>query len=206
MSRAEAHVALIILCYVALNNNNGATAMRATNLFSRRRFLKSSGALTGVSLLRIGTPSLLAITQAACTAKHEAAAFKVLGEREAADFAAIAARIIPTTETPGATEAGVIYFFDNAFAAEMSWALAGMRAGLGDLNAALAGNHTDSARFSALAENDQDALLAANEATEFFKLCWLMTLFGFFAMSNHGGNKDHVGWDLIGFDGHHGAW
>jgi hypothetical protein len=32
-----------------------------------------------------------------------------------------------------------------------------------------------------------------------------MTILGFFAMSSYGGNRDHVGWDLIGFEGH-GAW
>ncbi len=180
--------------------------MQNTRPVSRRRFLKSSGALSAASLLRIGAPSLLAITQAACTAKDEAAAFNVLGEQEAADFAAISARIIPTTETPGATEAGVIYFFDNAFAAEMSWALKKMRMGLGALNTELAENYTGTSRFSELNENDQDAVLSANEATEVFELCRLMTMFGFFSMSKHGGNKDHIAWDLIGFEGHHGAW
>ena len=182
------------------------TAMKKLRPVSRRRFLKSSGALTGAALLRISAPSLVAITQAACTAKYEAATYKVLGEQEAADFAAIAARIIPTTETPGATEAGVIYFFDNAFAAEMSWALENMRAGLGALNAKLAENYAGTSHFSALAEHDQDEVLTANEATEFFDACWLMTMYGFFAMSKHGGNKDHVAWNLIGFEGHHGAW
>jgi hypothetical protein len=180
--------------------------MRTKKAVSRRRFLKSSGALAGASLLRITAPSLLAITEAACTAKQEAAAFKVLGELEAADFAAIAARIIPTTETPGATEAGVIYFFDNAFAAEMSWALEDMRAGLAALNATLTDDYANKSHFFDLAENDQDAVLSTNEATEFFELCWLTTMFGFFSMSKHGGNKDHVAWDLIGFEGHHGAW
>jgi len=180
--------------------------MQNKRLVSRRRFLKSSGAMTGASLLRISAPSLLAITQAACTAKDEAAVFNVLGAQEAADFAAIAARIIPTTETPGATEAGVIYFFDNAFAADMSWALEKMRTGLGSLNAELVENYAGTGWFSELNENDQDAVLSANEATDFFELCWLMTMFGFFSMSKHGGNKDHVAWDLIGFEGHHGAW
>ncbi len=180
--------------------------MQNTRPVSRRRFLKSSGALSAASLLRIGAPSLLAITQAACTAKDEAAAFNVLDEQEAADFAAIAARIIPTTETPGATEAGVIYFFDNAFAAEMNWALENMRTGHGTLNSNLAEKYTGPSWFSELDENDQDAVLSANEATEFFGLCWLMTMFGFFSMSKHGGNKDHIAWDLIGFEGHHGAW
>ncbi len=180
--------------------------MQNTRPVSRRRFLHSSGVLTGASLLKIGAPSLLAITQAACTANHEAATYKVLGEQEAADFAAIAARIIPTTDTPGATEAGVIYFFDNAFAAEMIWGLDNIRAGLGALNAKLAENYTGTSHFSALSEHDQDEVLTANEATDFFGDCRLMTMFGFFAMSKHGGNKDHVAWDLIGFEGHHGAW
>ena len=42
--------------------------------------------------------------------------FSVLSEEEAQEFQAIAARIIPTDETPGATEAGVIYFIDNVLA------------------------------------------------------------------------------------------
>jgi len=40
---------------------------------SRRHFLSSSSALTAASLLRISTPSLIAITQAACTEKQESA-------------------------------------------------------------------------------------------------------------------------------------
>ena len=39
-----------------------------------------------------------------------------------------------------------------------------------------------------------------------FEICRLLTIFGFFAMEKHGGNKDHLSWDLIDFQGHHGAW
>jgi hypothetical protein len=45
---------------------------------SRRRFLRSTSALTGASLLRIGAPSLIAIAQAACTAKQESAPYSLL--------------------------------------------------------------------------------------------------------------------------------
>lgn len=173
--------------------------MHTNKNVSRRRFLKLSSTLASVSLFRVSAPSLLAITQAACSAKQSSAAFKVLGELEAADFAAIAARIIPTTDTPGATEAGVIYFFDNAFAAEMGWALAPARAGLEVLN-------SGTARFSLLTGEQQDELLSTHETADFFELLWIMTIFGFFSMSKHGGNKDSVAWDLIGFEGHHGAW
>ncbi|MDH3613983.1 MAG: gluconate 2-dehydrogenase subunit 3 family protein [Gammaproteobacteria bacterium] len=173
---------------------------------SRRQFLQSTGTLTGATCLKLMTPALFAITQSACTAKQEASPFKVLGPDEAHDFAAIAARIIPTTDTPGATEAGVIYFFDNAFAADMSGQLEGARAGLAAFNDALIDAHPDAGRFGDLSEDERDAFLRTQESGQFFNLAWEMTIFGFFAMEKYGGNKDHTGWDLIGFEGHHGGW
>ncbi len=180
--------------------------MKKVTGLSRRDFLQSSATLTGVTLLRIGSPALVAISQSACTAKEQAAAFRVLGDREAADLTAIAARIIPTTDTPGATEAGVIYFFDNALAAEMSNKLAAVRQGLVDFNAALQQAHSETARFAELSADEQDAFLTTREGGDFFGLMREMTIFGFFAMSTYGGNKNHVGWNLIGFEGHRGAW
>lgn len=180
--------------------------MKKASSLSRRDFLQSSGTLTGVTLLRIGSPAFVAISQSACMAREQAAAFTVLGEREAADLTAIAARIIPTTDTPGATEAGVIYFIDNALAAEMSGELGAVRQGLADFNAALQQVHSGTARFAELSADEQDAFLRSREDSDFFALMRTMTIFGFFAMSSYGGNKDHIGWDLIGFEGHHGVW
>lgn len=180
--------------------------MKDQNSLSRRRFLQSTGSLTGATWLRLMGPAVIAIAESACSAKQEASPFKVLGADEADDFAAIAARIIPATETPGAVEAGVVYFFDNAFAAEMSDQLERARAGLAEFNAALRGAHPDVERFSGLSENDQDAFLRTQESGNLFSLAWAMTMFGFFAMEKYGGNKDQIGWDLIGFEGHHGPW
>ena len=179
---------------VATMNNN--------NDLSRRSFLQSAGAISGASFLRIGVPALASIAQAACTAKEAGATFALLGEAEAADFAAIAARIIPTTDTPGATEAGVIHFFDRAFADERSGALKPARDGLVELNATL----RNGTRFADLDTTKQDAVLSTIENSAFFNLMREMTIFGFFAMNSYGGNKNHVAWDLIGFEGHHGAW
>ena len=39
-----------------------------------------------------------------------------------------------------------------------------------------------------------------------FNLMWAMTIFGFFSMEKYGGNRDQVGWELIGFEGGHGPW
>jgi len=174
--------------------------MKNEEKISRRRFLQSTGAVSGASLLRIGAPSLATLTQAACTARDEEAAFKALGAGEAADFAAIIARIIPTTDTPGAAELGVIYFWDNALDGYYYFWLPMVRSLLDELNGQLG------LRFPELNEEDQDAALTSVENDPRFKFWRDLTVFGFFSMAKHGGNKDHQGWDLVGFKGHHGAW
>lgn len=174
--------------------------MQGPQDLSRRNFLKSTGALSAAACLRLTGASLAVLAQTACSARQQQSAFRVLQYDEAADFAAIAARIIPTTETAGATEAGVIHFIDTAFADAMADQLGAARDGLAELN--LAGG----SRFAELDTAAQDALLIENETGDFFNTMRLMTIFGFFAMSEYGGNKDHIAWDLIGFDGHHGAW
>jgi gluconate 2-dehydrogenase gamma chain len=173
---------------------------------SRRQFLQSAGSLSGVAYLRLTGPALAMLAQTAHAAKTESAPYRVLGGAEAADLEAIVARIIPTTDTPGAIEAGVIHFFDNAFAGEMSDQLEAARAGLAKFNAAFKNTISSTDRFADVNPDAQDAFLHTQDAIEFFNLVRLMTIFGFFSMSQYGGNKDHVGWDLIGFEGHHGAW
>ena len=171
-----------------------------TELMSRRRLVQSAGAATGASLLRVSATSLAAMAQAACSARAANAAFATLDAAEAADFAAIAARLIPTTDTPGATEAGVIHFYDRAWGDELAWALEDMRSFLATLNAAHA------QRFAELDADTQDAVLRDHEDDGRFELLRVTTIFGFFAMEKHGGNKGHASWDLIGFKGHQGAW
>jgi hypothetical protein len=150
-------------------------------------------------LLKLGAPSLAAITGAACTAKQESAAFSVLSAADAADLEAISARIVPTTDTPGASEAGVIYFFDRALGDELKPRLPFVVSSLAELNG-------EGERFSELGSVEQDELLTSIEDGEFFDFLWLFTMIGFFAMSRYGGNKDNIAWDLIGFEGDHGAW
>lgn len=180
--------------------------MPDNNNVSRRQFLQSASSLSGIAYLRLSGPALAAVAQAACAAKQDSASYRVLGSVEAADFEAIAARILPATDTPGAIEAGVIHFFDNAFADEMSDQLDGARAGLAAFNAAIEDSSSTADRFSDLDTDAQDAFLHTQDTSDFFGLIRLMTIFGFFSMSRYGGNKNHVGWDLIGFEGHHGAW
>lgn len=174
--------------------------MNQSEPVSRRRFLFSAGLTSTTLMFRLGPAAVALIAQAACSAKQDGAVLAVLADDAAEDFAAMAARVIPTTDTPGATEAGVIHFFDQAFRTDMAGAMPWALGELSNFNASLG------TRFAELAPGAQDDALRAIEGGPFFEWVRLMTLFGFFAMSRYGGNRDHVGWSLVDFDGHHGAW
>jgi gluconate 2-dehydrogenase gamma chain len=79
-----------------------------------------------------------------------------------------------------------------------------LREGLAALQA-MANKNYGSARFSALSAEQQDALLLAIETSEFFATMRFLTLAGLFALPDYGGNREHLGWDLLGFDHRH-AW
>ncbi|MES2624456.1 MAG: gluconate 2-dehydrogenase subunit 3 family protein [Pseudomonadota bacterium] len=165
--------------------------------------LSSAGARTaGLGMLSL--PSLLNAAEHASAAHHEDKPFTTLGAEEAEEFAAIASRILPSDETPGATEGGVIYFMDTVLGSSRSELLAGLREGLVSLQAS-AHSSFGSPRFSTLQPDQQDALLRAIEMGEFFETIRFLTLAGMFALPEYGGNRDHMGWDLIGFDHRH-AW
>ena len=119
---------------------------------------------------------------------------------QAAEVEAIASRIIPTDDTPGAKEAGVVYFIDHAMqpggvAAEQAPLFA---AGLESLSKAVAKQHGATAKFSTLSTAQQDALLKGIEKTPFFGAMRFATIAGFLALPKYGGNKDYVGWKVIG--------
>jgi gluconate 2-dehydrogenase gamma chain len=165
---------------------------------SRRFFLQQSAGVAGATWARVVLPGLAAIAQAACTAKEEQVPFTILQPDEAIEFEAIVARIIPATDTPGAREAGVIYFFDQSFGTFNAPMLPMLRGGLQELLAGITGGR----KFSDLTNDEQDALLETKQNTPFFGFVRLMTFAGFFGMSEYGGNKDGVGWKLLGMDPH----
>ena len=177
----------------------------STDTLSRRHFMQGSGALAGSSLLRLSVPAALAAAQAACSARDESATFATLTAAEAVELEAIAARILPTTSTPGARDAGVIYFMDNVLGDKFADLLPGVRSSLKEFQEGIAERFAGASKFSDLSEADQDIWIGANETTQFFSAARTLTLWGFFAMSSYGGNKNNMAWDLIGFDGHGAA-
>lgn len=172
---------------IVMQNSKGTT---------RRNFLQNGVALTGGAWLRFTAPGLAALAQAACSAREENRSFEILSNAEAVEFEAIAARIMPTTTTPGAREAGVVWFFDQTFGTFNSGNLEFARSGLAEFQSALAGGGS----FSDLTEPQQDAHLKTQEDSPFFGLMWFMTICGFFGMSKYGGNRDDIGWKLLDVD------
>ncbi|MGH7542241.1 MAG: gluconate 2-dehydrogenase subunit 3 family protein, partial [Gemmatimonadota bacterium] len=140
---------------------------------------------------------------AAAAAREAVAAgrpFVALTPEEARELEAVAARIFPTDDTPGAREAGVIHFIDRAFDAFQADALPFAREGLSDLAVRARRADPASESFSALDEARQDAVLQEIEAEGFFGLIRFLTIAGMFALPEHGGNRDRLGWRLLGFE------
>jgi gluconate 2-dehydrogenase gamma chain len=81
----------------------------------------------------------------------------------------------------------------------MSGAAADLRAGLAALNLAAG------ARFATLPADRQLQALKGAESSPFFGTLRFMTIAGMFAMPAYGGNRDHAGWKMLGFE-HQMAW
>ncbi len=173
---------------------------------TRRFFLQGSGSIAGSTLLKAGVPAFVALSQSACSARDASAAFETLSVGEGRELEAIAARILPTTDTPGAREAGAIWFMDKAYGSVYAEYLAADRALLADFQSGVADAHPGAENFSDLDEADQDAYLTSHQDTEFFDNIRFMTLAGVFGIATWGGNRNDIGWKLVGMDGPPHAW
>ena len=173
---------------------------------TRRFFLQGSGTIAGSVLARAGLPAFIAAAQSACTAREENAAFENISAAEAREFLAIASRIFPTTDTPGAREAGVIWFIDKTYGSIYAAFLQSDLAALAEFQAGISIAFPGAELFSDLDDSDQDAYLMAHEQTQFFETVLFKTLAGVFAMASYGGNRDDIGWKLLGMDGPPHAW
>jgi gluconate 2-dehydrogenase gamma chain len=128
------------------------------------------------------------------------AALTVLTSEDAAEIEAIAAQIIPSIDSPGAREAGVIYFIDRALATFDAGKRALYTQGLADTKRKRTEMSPGSESIAELPDAQQIRLLEAIEKTEFFEQVRTHTIMGFFGNPSYGGNRDLVGWKLIGFE------
>lgn len=190
---------------------------------SRRGFL--SQGLTGISAAWISAhwPALLSAASHARQAAKAAppANFEFFSPEQAREIDAIAARIIPATDTPGAHEAGVVFFIDRAlvtFAKEDQKTYA---EGLPELEARVREMFPGTEKFSAGTLAQQDQILESLDeqsggggrtpfrpragTQSFFETLRVHTISGFLIDpdSDKRGNRDGVGWKVIGRDNQH---
>ena len=170
----------------------------------RRLFLSSSGQVLGAGWLALNWPGI------AAAAAHAEAAARDPGTRtvanltaeQARDLDAISSQIIPTDDTPGAHEAGAVYFIDQAlggfFAAHRDEFLADYVQ-----FAATVGREFPDHRFADLAIDRQVEYLKRVETTRFFDTVRFLTIVGLLVSPSYGGNRNGIGWKLIGFDDQH---
>ncbi len=168
---------------------------------SRRLFLIRSFSGLSAGWVAARMPGILAAQEHAHRAAQSKTAvkFEFLSAEQAADVEAIAAQIIPTDDTPGAREAGVIYFLDRALTTFDRDKQGVYTQGLADVNARARGLAPEVNGFAGLTAAQQIQLLRSIENTEFFELVRIHTVAGFFGNPERGGNRDKAGWKLIGF-------
>lgn len=187
---------------------------------NRRRFLSSGiSSLTAV-WASAHWPALLA---AADHARHAAQSatppkFEFFTPEQAMEIDAITSRIIPTDETPGAHEAGVVYFIDRALNTFAKDAQKTYREGLPELQARVKEMFPAVMKFSAASPEQQDEILhsfdqggatqrrpfqARPGAQNFFETLRQHTITGFLIDPDYGGNHDGAGWKVIGREREH---
>lgn len=130
-----------------------------------------------------------------------------LNPHEAAVVDALASQIIPSEEgSPGAREAGVIQYIDHGLAGFLRELQPAYRHGLKML--ADFTRKTYGAAFCDISEDQQREVLdKIEEQAEdhplviFLRIVREHTVQGFFGDPVYGGNRDSVGWKLIGYPG-----
>jgi gluconate 2-dehydrogenase gamma chain len=172
---------------------------------TRRSFLIALGEALGVAAVGLSWTDVVRAAHEAHAASQpgSAPATTLLTATEAADIEAIAAQIIPSDDTPGAREAGVVHFIDRALSSFYARLAGDFRSQLADFQAACRAANPDAPSFSGLSSERQIAFLRMVDQTPFFGRVHLLTLLGMFSTPAYGGNLQGLGWKLIGFEDRH---
>jgi gluconate 2-dehydrogenase gamma chain len=184
---------------------------------SRRRFLAHSVSSLSATWVAAHWPAALAAAQQAHNAAQSATAtkFEFFTAEQAAEIEAMVARIIPTDETPGAREAGVVYFIDRALATFASDVRNVYVGGMAEVQAKVREMFPGVEKFSRATAEQQDEVLGSAEdkavptdrpfaprplVPNFFETLRQHTIAGFLIDpdSDRHGNRDGVGWRVIG--------
>ncbi len=190
------------------------------NELNRRNFLLRAGTVLSAAWVTANWPALLSAAKHAHDAAKAATPpkFEFFSAEEAAEIDAITACIIPTDDTAGAHEAGVVYFIDHGLATFAVDNQKTYREGLPDLQSRVKEIFPSTSKFSALTAEEQDAVLhsfdentpatrrafrARPDAQNFFETLRQHTIAGFLIDPDFGVNHDGVGWKVIGREREH---
>lgn len=191
------------------------------NDLSRRNFLTRAGGAVSAVWLSAHWPAIVAAAEHAHQAGKSSAParFQFFSPEEAAEVDAITARIIPSDETPGAREAGVVYFIDRALTTFAADDQKTYREGLPAVQARTRELFATIPRFSAASPEQQDQVLRSFDEpagssrsprrrianSSFFQTLRAHTIIGFLIDpdSGTGGNRASAGWKVIGRDPDH---
>jgi len=168
---------------------------------SRRSFLASSVAGFGAAWVATRWSGILEAQAFALKAAESGppTKFEFFSPEDAVEIESVVGQIIPSDETPGAREAGTAYFIDRALTTFDRDEQPRYKQGLKDLQAKTRELFPKANKFSDLTSPEQIQVLTALEETPFFALVRQHTIVGFLADPVHGGNRDEIGWKLIGF-------
>jgi len=189
--------------------------------FSRRRFLFDS--VNGISAAWLAQHWAAALAAAQHAHKLALTAapttFEFFTPDQAAEVDAVAARIIPTDVTPGAREAGTVYFIDRALATFASADRKLYTEGMAELQARTHKMFTGVEKFSVATAEQQDEILRSLDKNagsisrpfrpapgqNFFETVRQHTIAGFLIDpdSDRRGNRGGAGWQLIGREHEH---
>ncbi|HEX4808378.1 MAG TPA: gluconate 2-dehydrogenase subunit 3 family protein [Bryobacteraceae bacterium] len=146
-------------------------------------------------------PEVLAARQHAHTvAGSPTPHFETLDANTAAEIEAIAAQIIPSTEGPGAREAGVVYFIDRALSTFAIDDREAYRTGMAQVQEKRKELFPNSTTITSLTGQQQITLIRSIETFSFFELLRTHTVLGFLGNPSYGGNREKVGWHAIGLE------
>lgn len=188
----------------------------------RRDFLlRSCSSLTAV-WLSAHWPALLSAASHARNAAQSSATPKLefLTVDEAKDVDAITSRIIPTDQTPGAHEAGVVYFIDRALTTFAVDNQKDYREGLREYQTRTHELFSAVDKFSAATPEQQDEVLrsfdeqsssspnrrpnrARAAGNNFFETLRAHTIIAFLLDPDAGGDPNGIGWKVIGREREH---
>lgn len=129
----------------------------------------------------------------------------VLSPHEASQVEILVDCIVPGDDSPGAREAGVLYYIDKQLAGPLARFAGQYRSGLASLASQYETSHRQQLSLASRAETT--AWLKEVETNgggsdrAFFRLLVEHTMQGFYGAPANGGNRNEASWRMLGVDG-----